>query len=173
MRKVKSLKDINAREYFQIITIFDRMNKKEITAQEGIEKITIDIAKVDIKHSAKEVELFIGNLLQLINERKPSEFKSIFTVKGVKYGIEPSFESMESGAYQDLIIYIEAEKFIEALAIIYRPVAASYANKAYSITSYVDEANQSFDSRVGILGEFITAEEALGVIDFFYNSLLQ
>lgn len=175
MRKIKNLSDIKAREYFDTLDLINKMNTKEITAKEGFESIvkSFEGEKVNFKKlSAKEVETFIGSIIEVINKNEVGEFNKCIKIKGITFGFEPSFEGMEAGAFQDLQDYLTQFEFLKALAVLYRPIDKTFMERRYSIASYVDESNQEFEYRAYLLGEHLSAKDARGVIDFFVNSLL-
>lgn len=176
MKNINKLSDIKCGEYFVTLDLMNKMNSKEITAKEGITKIINAFdSKVDVdKMSASKAEKFLSSVLEVINDKdRESNFNHIIEIDKVVYGFEPSFESMEAGAFQDLQDYLIADKYMEALTILYRPITRNYMEKRYDISSYVDESNNSFAYRAHMLSEHLNAQDAIGVLDFFVVSLLK
>lgn len=173
MRKINKLEDISVSEYFKLLSVMDDMNTKKTSAKDGITDLTKVLLGVDVnvdKLSAKYVETLVGSAIQAINSESAGEFNKIVSIKGVLYGIEPAFETMEAGAYHDVCTYIDQKEYVKALAILYRPISKTYMERRYDIASYVEESDNAFAYRVYLIENYLTAADARGVLNFFVNS---
>jgi len=100
------------------------------------------------------------------------EFKRVIKINGKRYGLEPSIQDMESGAFFDLDQLVQGDiesNLHEILAILYRPVILKIGGK-YEISSYVKERKQDKENREKLFLNEFEFKHALGVVSFFWSS---
>lgn len=94
----------------------------------------------------------------------------IITIKGIKYGLEPNFNKIETGAYIDLT---ELLKDIEGnlhkiMAILYRPIVKQ-SGKLYNLSIYSTENQDKIDQRA----DMMLREMPYGVVRASVNFMSQ
>lgn len=124
--------------------------------------------------STKAIEKRAIELSELFENTTP-QLKEIIKLNGKLYGFDPHPEDMEHGAYSDICALAgaieEADNAARVMAIFYRPITTKgiIKKRVYSIDSYVKESKQSFEDRVKLFNEELTAVEFIGVLAFFLN----
>jgi len=111
-------------------------------------------------------------LTAVFTEGDIPEFKRIVKIKGKRYGLEPSIQDMESGAFFDLDQLVQGDvesNLHKIIAILYRPIILKIGGK-YEISSYVKERKQDKENREKLFLNEFEFKHALGVVSFFWNS---
>lgn len=105
------------------------------------------------------------------NKRKWWQF---WIKRNLRYGLEPSINDMEGGAFFDLdsLVHKDIDQNLhKILAVLYRPIIMKIGSR-YEISSYVEEKEQDrLDREYLFLHEF-DYHKALGLVDFFWSSTL-
>jgi len=147
---------------------------KKLTAVEkqkelyGFFKGSKALKKASVKDLAK-YETFLNTIF--VDGDIP-KFNRIVKIKGVKFGLEPSIQDMESGAFFDLDAFVQNDietNLHKILAILYRPVILKVGSR-YEISSYVKEKKQDKESRETLFLHEFEYKHALGVVSFFWKS---
>ena len=129
-----------------------------------------DVSKVSIKI----IEQFVAGLHSYFVLGDLPEFETVVTIKGVKYGLEPSIEDMETGAFLDVDKLVQGEidqSLHKVIAILYRPVTLQIG-KRYEIESYVDEKSYVTEQRAELFLQEFEYKKALGILNFFWQSTM-
>lgn len=172
MRTISSIADITAREYFTILDYIDKRNKEEMSDTEVISKLTTMFGLGTLTY--KEADEQVAKLFRILSKDIDQDYDRIIKIDDEVFALEPNFEAMESGAYQDLLVFGEngdIDSMLSMLAILYRPIKTQLGGKFYSIESYAHEDQALFDYRVNLFGERFKASGIRGLLNFFTSSL--
>ena len=127
------------------------------------------------KASLKEVQEHTALLNSTFAEGELPQFERVIKIGGVKYGLEPSINDMEGGAFFDLDSLVQGgnidQNLHKILAVLYRPIIMKIGSR-YEIKSYVKEKHYERDQREQIFLHEFDYHKALGVVDFFWSSTL-
>ena len=126
------------------------------------------------KATVKDVHQHTALLNSTFAEGELPEFDRVIKIGKVRYGLEPSINDMEGGAFFDLdsLVHKDIDQNLhKILAVLYRPIIMKIGSR-YEISSYVEEKEQDrLDREYLFLHEF-DYHKALGLVDFFWSSTL-
>lgn len=128
--------------------------------------------KALMKATVKNLAEYEAYLTLIFVDGDIPEFSRIVKIKGVKYGLEPSIQDMESGAFFDLDELVQGDVEVnlhKILAILYRPVKIKIGSR-YEIKSYVKESKSDKEAREKLFLHEFEFKHALGVVNFFWNT---
>lgn len=119
--KIEGLSDVE-----KVVQVIANLNDLDVNDVRKLPANVIDEigSKIITLFSADETEYSLKNL------------KSVM-IDGVKYGLEPSFSKMETGAYIDITSLLEdlENNLHKLMAILYRPIKRQYG-LLYELTEY-------------------------------------
>ena len=124
------------------------------------------------KVSTRVIEQFVASLHSYFILGDLPEFDRVIEIEGIKYGLDPSIENMETGAFLDLDKLVQGEidqNLHKAIAILYRPTTLKIGDR-YEVEGYVEEKSHITEQREKLFLEHFDYKQALGVISFFWNS---
>ena len=149
----ESLEDINIGS----VLAFDKLQKIEnLTDYERMVQLIAAMSEVDIMHVRAipfmELENIYATYTPLFTEMSEKEYKiedlRIIEIEGKKYGLEPDFNKMETGAFIDMgdLIQDPMANMHKIMAILFRPVVDS-KQLLYTITPYSTEDDRIKEAR--------------------------
>lgn len=127
----------------------------------GLIRSEIELIKqVDLEEINKQIDLALNS---------EGEFKKVFTMYDIEFGMIPNFDKMKSKEYFDLSTYgVEVENLHKVMAILYRPIKSKGINDTYIIEEYegteywADKMKRMPLSYVnGVLAFFLTLQKDL------------
>lgn len=173
----ETLFDINLAAGIQIINLLE---DKEIDDLQKAVKILATMSKVSEKDvSALPIDVISDNAAKIVNlftaDGRDYSLESLrlVNVEGVDYGLEPNFDSMETGAYIDSLEYVNAGSadLHKLMALLYRPIIRRSGTR-YSIQSYVTENDEQRDLREDIFLRSMPYSVVRAVANFMLGALL-
>ena len=140
------------------VMVFNKAMKMEgLSNQERLFQIIANLNNLDVKDVRRlpisQVEEVGEKILNVFYNMDVTEHDNldnlrIITIEGEEYGLEPSFEKMETGAYMDITGLLQNidDNLHKLMAILYRPIKRKYG-KLYELTPYSTERDEIKEER--------------------------
>jgi len=132
-----------------------------------------DVRKLPIKEIDKVGAQILNVFLDKGDDYDIGHY-AIIEIDGIKYGLEPNFNRMETGAYiditQDILPNIE-ENLHKLMAVLYRPVIGPLEGDGYSTTTYSKEDSKDVEKRADLFLEKMPYSTVKAVVNFMSGAM--
>jgi hypothetical protein len=159
LMKVENLSDLERTA--QLIAHFNKINIEEVRA-------------FPIEVFNKVANVVIPLFTDLPKEKINIEDYRIIEIDGIKYGLEPNFKTIETGAYIDLVdLLSDVENNIEKImAVLYREVTKQN-NILYNTKPYSTESDTSLELREKIFLDKMSYVVVRAVVNFTLRAIMK